>query len=51
MIPVSVLGTGKCFGELALQKDPNHPTKIVTRQATIETRTNCKFAVMSKSNY
>ena len=53
MMPVLLLGTGKSFGELAVQKELN--TKIAhkakARKATVVCRTDCKFAVMSKSDY
>ena len=53
MVPILLLGGGKSFGELAVQKELNvkiaHLAKA--RQASVLCRTNCKFAVMSKSNY
>ena len=53
MQPVLLLGSGKSFGELAVQKEQNvkiaHLAKA--RKATVLCRTDCKFAVMSKSDY
>ena len=53
MLPVLKLGQGKSFGELAVQKEVNikiaHKPK--PRAASVLCRTDCKFAVMSKSDY
>lgn len=52
MVPVLLLGPGKSFGELGVQKDKNQKiTRDKTRIATVLCRTNCKFAVMSKADY
>jgi len=51
MIPISHIGTGKTFGELALQINKENPNRVVSRAATITCITNCKFATMSKTNY
>jgi len=52
-MPVLLLGQGKSFGELAVQKDVN--IKIAKRAkfraASVLCRTDCKFAVMNKSDY
>lgn len=53
MIPILMLGPGKSFGELAVQKEVNvkiaHKPK--PRAASVICRTDCKFAVMQKSDY
>ena len=53
MVPVLWLGPGKSFGELAVQKDASAKLERrgKARQATVLCRTDCKFAVMSKSDY
>ena len=51
MIPVSLLGIGKCFGELALEFDPKNPTKKIKRQASILCTEDCQFAIISKKDY
>ena len=49
MNPVQLLGPGKSFGELAVQKDALAKPK--KRAASALCRTDCKFAVMSKADY
>lgn len=51
MIPYSHIGSGKFFGEIALQINKENPTKKITRAATIVCLTQCKFAIMSKTDY
>ena len=51
MVPVVMLGPGKSFGELAMQKDKTKIAQDVKRKATVLCRTNCKFAVMKKDDY
>jgi len=51
MIPVSHLGVGKTFGELALQVNKENPKIIPMRAATVTCIKSCKFATMSKSDY
>jgi hypothetical protein len=35
MVPTSLLGQGKSFGELALEVDPKNPSKQMKRQASV----------------
>ena len=52
MIPVLLLGPGKSFGELAMQKEKTKKIeRDKTRLATVLCRTDCKFAVMKKADY
>ena len=51
MIPVSIYGQGKAFGELALTKDPSNPRRVLPRAASILCLTDCTFAVMNKVDY
>ena len=52
MIPVSHIGPGKSFGELAVQKDQSKKFhKGKKRKASILCLTDCKFAVMNKKDY
>jgi CRP-like cAMP-binding protein len=51
MVPVSLLGQGKCFGELALEIDEKNPGKIAKRQASILCTEPCEFAIISKEDY
>lgn len=51
LTPVVQLGAGKAFGEIALDIDPLHPQKMITRQATILCMEDCKFAIMTKKDY
>ena len=52
MVPILLLGPGKSFGELAIQKDNFKSTgRDKTRLATVLCRTDCKFAVMNKADY
>ena len=51
MVPVLMLGQGKSFGELAMQKDKTKIAQDVKRKATVLCRTDCKFAVMKKADY
>ena len=52
MMPVLLLGPGKSFGELAMQKEKSKKIeRDKTRLATVLCRTDCKFAVMKKADY
>lgn len=51
MVPVTLLGQGKCFGELALEVDEKNPTKVGKRQASIWCTDACQFAIISKEDY
>lgn len=51
MIPVTIYGPGKAFGELALTKDINAPNRVLPRAASIVCLTDCKFAIMNKADY
>lgn len=51
MVPVLLLGPGKSFGELGVQKDKAKNPREKTRVATVLCRTDCKFAVMNKADY
>lgn len=48
LVPGMILGHGRSFGELAVQKSVNNKIKATrTRQATVLCRTDCKFAVLT----
>ena len=51
MVPVSLLGMGKCFGELALVDDPTKRLQNNKRQASILCLEDCQFAIISKKDY
>ena len=51
MVPVSLLGQGKCFGELALEIDEKNPSNVRKRQASVWCMDNCQFAIISKEDY
>jgi len=51
MLPVLHLGCGKAFGELALQFDPEHPTRTVKRQASTFCLEDTKLIMIEKTQY
>ena len=52
MVPSMLIGPGRSFGELAVQKSSSNKIKATrTRQATILCRTDCKFAVLTQADY
>ena len=51
MNPVSHLGSGMHFGELALHKDSQNPNQKVLRAASVFCLTNCILATMTKDDY
>jgi hypothetical protein len=51
MLPVSHIGAGRTFGELALQVNKKNPHKVPQRAASVTCILPCKFATMGKKDY
>lgn len=51
MLPVSWLGQGKYFGELALTDDKDNPEISKVRAATVHCVQPCTFASLTKLEY